>query len=426
MKSQLKQYEKILEKIVIKFGIAVEDEENALEVIETIKENSLSISLLNVYPELLKVKSSKVNNIITEFMKVNLPITILEKNPIVIEKTNGARINKIKQTCDKLGFTIKLLEKYPEIIAIGKDTNIEAIVKIFEKNGIDKKYFYEAGDILAYGEAKEVDKIIQILEKNGLLKNVLKKNTKVFYQNSAEVVNDIIKLYKDPKEGLGLNLIKNHLEILSETTKVRIQAIMNMLERHGITQKVLVKEPAIVYKNDTKDIESLIISLKNRGIDKMQFLSIANLLAYDDIEQKRLLTKLDFIIQGEEFFGKVLTLDPEIVINSDIKNIREYIEEIEKGKLRNDVVRINPSILKYSTPFIVEKVLINLIKVGLENYYVQNPEILLIQNPENILQTYDLLKENLNVSEESLKNLFIKDCTIFENVDKLRNRIFRK
>lgn len=416
--NKLKQYERILEKVIIKFGITFEDRENALEVIEVIKENDLTISMINVYPEILKIKASKVSNIVSEFLKIGLPVSILEKNPVVIEKTNASRVNKIKNTIEKLGYDLKILEKYPEIIAVGKDTNIEMIVKVFEKKDINKKYFETAGDVLAYSDAKDVEKILDILEKNNLLKNVLKKNPKVFYQNTPEVVEDIIELYKNPREKLGLGILKSNLEILSETTKVRIQAIMNMLERHGITQKVLVKEPSIVYKNETKDIEYIINTLKSKNIEKTQFLSIAQVLAYDDLELKRLITKIDFYTIGQEYFGNILATNPELVINSEIKNIREYIEQIEKGRLSKDIVTINPNILIGNDAFTVEKIVNNLEKIGQEQYYVEHPEILMVKNPEVIISVYEKLqKDIMNNSTLGTIDELIDDSSIFIKAD---------
>lgn len=416
--NKLKQYERILEKVIIKFGITFEDRENALEVIEVIKENDLTISMINVYPEILKIKASKVSNIVSEFLKIGLPVSILEKNPVVIEKTNASRVNKIKNTIEKLGYDLKILEKYPEIIAVGKDTNIEMIVKVFEKKDINKKYFETAGDVLAYSDAKDVEKILDILEKNNLLKNVLKKNPKVFYQNTPEVVEDIIELYKNPREKLGLGILKSNLEILSETTKVRIQAIMNMLERHGITQKVLVKEPSIVYKNETKDIEYIINTLKSKNIEKTQFLSIAQVLAYDDLELKRLITKIDFYTIGQEYFGNILATNPELVINSEIKNIREYIEQIEKGRLSKDIVTINPNILIGNDAFTVKKIVNNLEKIGQEQYYVEHPEILMVKNPEVIISVYEKLqKDIMNNSTLGTIDELIDDSSIFVKAD---------
>ena len=86
MAKNVKQYENILEKIIIKFGIEIENRENALEVISCLKDKKISISTINVYPEIVNIKSSKVSNIIDAFKESNLPMEILEKNPNIIEK----------------------------------------------------------------------------------------------------------------------------------------------------------------------------------------------------------------------------------------------------------------------------------------------------------------------------------------------------
>ena len=393
MQERLKQYEKILERVLIKFGIDIIDEENALEVIEAIKENRLSISMINVYPEILSVKSSKVHNIINEFEKVGLPLSILEKSPIVIEKTNAARISKMQGVLEEYKFTNKLVEKYPEILAIGKDSNVKEIIDIFEENGIDKKYFYGAGDVLAYGYGKDIKSIIPMLDKYGFLKNVLKKCPKVFYSNPSEVIEEIIKLYKDPKVGLGLSLLRNNVEILAETTKVRIQAIINMLNRNGITEKVLVKEPSIVYKNDTKVLETYIMELKSRRIDKNLILSIAEVLTYSDLEFTRLLNKMDYILAYYMYFGSILETNPKLALDSNIKDIREFIEYIEKGKIDKNIFKINPNAILNSSDNIL-KIINNLKEIKNDMYFVRHPKILELKEHDNILKVYKVITEN--------------------------------
>ena len=203
MAKNVKQYENILEKIIIKFGIEIENRENALEVISCLKDKKISISTINVYPEIVNIKSSKVSNIIDAFKESNLPIEILEKNPNIIERTNGARVKKIAELLNEKILTKKMLEKFPDIVAIGKNDNIINIIKLFQEIKIDKKYFETTGgDILANGEFSEVKKIIDVLDKNDLLKIVLKKYPKAIYKNSSMVVSDIIALYKNPKEKL--------------------------------------------------------------------------------------------------------------------------------------------------------------------------------------------------------------------------------
>ena len=420
MQERLKQYEKILERVLIKFGIDIIDEENALEVIEAIKENRLSISMINVYPEILSVKSSKVHNIINEFEKVGLPLSILEKSPIVIEKTNAARISKMQGVLEEYKFTNKLVEKYPEILAIGKDSNVKEIIDIFEENGIDKKYFYGAGDVLAYGYGKDIKSIIPMLDKYGFLKNVLKKCPKVFYSNPSEVIEEIIKLYKDPKVGLGLSLLRNNVEILAETTKVRIQAIINMLNRNGITEKVLVKEPSIVYKNDTKVLETYIMELKSRRIDKNLILSIAEVLTYSDLEFTRLLNKMDYILAYYMYFGSILETNPKLALYSDIKDIREFIEYIEKGKIDKNIFKINPNAILNSSDNIL-KIINNLKEIKNDMYFVRHPKILELKEPDNILKVYKAITEN-NIEETVLED---EDLFIYSDLNKLNSIINR-
>ena len=420
MQERLKQYEKILERVLIKFGIDIIDEENALEVIEAIKENRLSISMINVYPEILSVKSSKVHNIINEFEKVGLPLSILEKSPIVIEKTNAARISKMQGVLEEYKFTNKLVEKYPEILAIGKDSNVKEIIDIFEENGIDKKYFYGAGDVLAYGYGKDIKSIIPMLDKYGFLKNVLKKCPKVFYSNPSEVIEEIIKLYKDPKVGLGLSLLRNNVEILAETTKVRIQAIINMLNRNGITEKVLVKEPSIVYKNDTKVLETYIMELKSRRIDKNLILSIAEVLTYSDLEFTRLLNKMDYILAYYMYFGSILETNPKLALDSNIKDIREFIEYIEKGKIDKNIFKINPNAILNSSDNILN-IIKNLKEIKNDMYFVRHPKILELKEPDNILKVYKVIIEN-NIEETVLED---EDLFIYSDLNKLNSIINR-
>ena len=209
MGKNVKQYENILEKIIIKFVIEVENKENALEVIGCLKEKKISISTINVYPNIVNIKSNKVSNIIDAFIESNLPIEILEKNPSIIEKTTGARVKKIAELLNEKILSKKMLEKFPEIIAVGKNDNIINILKLFQNIKVEKKYLETVGgDILAYGDSAEIKKIIAVLEKYDLLKAVLKKYPKVFYSNNSSVIEDIIALYKNPKEKLRIKYIK--------------------------------------------------------------------------------------------------------------------------------------------------------------------------------------------------------------------------
>ena len=48
MAKNVKQYENILEKIIIKFGIEIENRENALEVISCLKDKKIILRIGNI------------------------------------------------------------------------------------------------------------------------------------------------------------------------------------------------------------------------------------------------------------------------------------------------------------------------------------------------------------------------------------------
>ena len=404
MGKNIKQYENILEKIIIKFGIEIENRDNALEVISCLKEKKVSISTINVYPNIINIKASKVANIIDAFVESNLPIEILEKNPSIIEKTNGARVKKIAELLNNKVISKKILEKFPEIVAVGKDDNIVNILKIFQGIKVDKKYFETiGGDILAYADSIEVKKIIAVLEKNDLLKAVLKKYPKVFYANNSAVIEDIIKLYKNPKEKLGIGILKKHPEILAETTKVRIQAIVNMLERNGIEKNVITKTPEIVYTNETKEIENIINKIKGYGISKEEINNAPEILTYDEVSVNKLLRKLEFITAYDDIFKNVINNDFREIVSANMQNLIDFVEEIEKGNLDRNIIELNPEIISKTTPKKVEETIRNLKSLGMEQYYIKNKQILLISEPQKIL---DIVKtfEELDIDKELLEN----------------------
>ena len=404
MGKNIKQYENILEKIIIKFGIEIENRDNALEVISCLKEKKVSISTINVYPNIINIKASKVVNIIDAFVESNLPIEILEKNPSIIEKTNGARVKKIAELLNNKVISKKTLEKFPEVVAVGKDDNIVNILKIFQGIKVDKKYFETVGgDILAYADSAELKKIITVLEKNDLLKSVIKKYPKVFYANNSSVIEDIITLYKNPKEKLGIGILKKHPEILAETTKVRIQAIVNMLERNGIEKNVITKTPEIVYTNETKEIENIINKIKGYGISKEEINNAPEILTYDEVSVNKLLRKLEFITAYDDIFKNVINNDFREIVSANMQNLIDFVEEIEKGNLDRNIIELNPEIISKTTPKKVEETIRNLKSLGMEQYYIKNKQILLISEPQKIL---DIVKtfEELDIDKELLEN----------------------
>ena len=92
-KEKKELYEKTLEKILETELVILEDKKAALEVIEAVKNNKMSMNIFSKYPEILNIKPNKVRNVINAFIDSNLPLSILEKEPEIIEKTNATRVS---------------------------------------------------------------------------------------------------------------------------------------------------------------------------------------------------------------------------------------------------------------------------------------------------------------------------------------------
>lgn len=393
MANNPKQNEKLLDKIIIKNDIELENKENALEVIDIVRDRKLSASMFNIYPEILNVKASKVSNIIDAFEEEKLDTCILEKNPFVIEKTNASRISKVKNTLEKLNINLDVLKEFPEIIAIGKDDEMEKIAEVLEKHNISKKEYVKFANVLAYGTAEEIDRILDVLEKTKLKNIVLKKDPSVLYYNDADIVEDLIKLYDDKSEKLGINILKKNPEILAQTTRVRVQAIINMLERNKVPRRVIVEVPEIVYTNETKEIEEIISKIKDSGIPKEKIAEVPEVLTYDTITLNKLIAKLKLMSEYDELFAGIASRDTKAIVESNISDVREYIELVEKGKLDKNIFKINPKILSDADPENVLKVVESLEEIKDGAYYVSNPEILLLEDPDNIIAIHETIEE---------------------------------
>lgn len=426
MANNPKQNEKLLDKIIIKNDIELENKENALEVIDIVRDRKLSASMFNIYPEILNVKASKVSNIIDAFEEEKLDTCILEKNPFVIEKTNASRISKVKNTLEKLNINLDVLKEFPEIIAIGKDDEMEKIAEVLEKHNISKKEYVKFANVLAYGTAEEIDRILDVLEKTKLKNIVLKKDPSVLYYNDADIVEDLIKLYDDKSEKLGINILKKNPEILAQTTRVRVQAIINMLERNKVPRRVIVEVPEIVYTNETKEIEEIISKLKDSGIPKEKIVEVPEVLTYDTITLNKLIAKLKLMSEYDELFAGIASRDTKAIVESNISDVREYIELVEKGKLDKNIFKINPKILSDADPENVLKVVESLEEIKDGAYYVSNPEILLLEDPDNIIAIHE------TIEEYDLPKKLVEDSAILylegdsENIEKVVEEILKR
>ena len=200
--------------------------------------------------------------------------------------------------------------------------------------------------------------------------------------------------------------MKKHPEILAETTKVRIQAIVNMLERNGVEKNVITKTPEIVYVNDTKEIENIINRIKGYGISKEEINNAPEVLIYDEISVNKLLRKLEFITAYDDIFKNVINNDFKEIVAANMQNLIDFVEEIEKGNLDRNIIELNPEIIAKTTPYKVEETISILKSLGMEEYYTKNKQILLISEPQKIL---DIVKtfEELNIDKEILENPII-------------------
>lgn len=408
--------EKRLDEIITNNLIILQDRDNAIEVLETFNENGIGLDCINSYPEVLNVKSSKVVNIINAFKENEIPLEILEKNPYVIEKTNATRIANNIKLCRKEELSPNVIEKFPEILAYGNHDDMKKVFKIFDSRIINKRFFLNAGDVLAFSVPSELEKIMKILDEEDLLNLVLKKEPKALYANKSKVVKDIIELFKNPKEKLGLNLIKNDPKLLSEVTKVRISAILNLLDRMGISRTAVKNNPEILYSNETKDIENIIGTLKDKGIKKREIAEISEILAYKDLSEN--LEIIDFLKDNTKIFKNIIEKQPKVITKGNIDNLKEFKEKINQGLIDNQIIIDNPELVIKNTAENIIKIIENLNKIGLPDYHKNNQTILYLQDPEKIIKIKELFEE-LGLSPEIYK----KSVTIFTeaDIDNIRN-----
>ena len=409
-KEKKELYEKTLEKILETELVILEDKKAALEVIEAVKNNKMSMNIFSKYPEILNIKPNKVRNVINAFIDSNLPLSILEKEPEIIEKTNATRVsNNAKLFLDQdLPFSI--LEKFTDIIAIGNDDNMRKILKVFDDRIINRKFFTNAGDVLALANAEDLEKIMELLDEEDLLNIVLKSEPSVLYSNSARVIKQIIDLFKDPKEKLGIQLIRQNLKLLSQTTKVRMVAILNVLERAGISRIAVKLSPDILYSNETKVIEGHISDLRSRGIKKETIAKIPEILTKETLTKE--LEIIEYINDNENIFFDILEKYPKVILEADLTNLEEFKTYIEKEMLPGNLLSIAPEVLIKNTPSNVEEILDNLKEINEEEYYKEFPTILNLQNPQNIIKIAKVFEE-LNLP----KSIYQTSVSVFVEGD---------
>lgn len=188
-----------------------------------------------------------------------------------------------------------------------------------------------------------------------------------------------------------MQLIRQNLKLLSQTTKVRMVAILNVLERAGISRITVKSCPEIFYANETKTIELYISELKSRNINKEQIAKIPEILTQESIGKE--LEIADYINKYENIFFDVLEKFPKVILEGELDNLKEYVKYIEKDILPHNIIDIAPEILVKNTPGNVEKIIENLKQIEEPEYYKEFPTILNIQNPDNIIQIVKVFED---------------------------------
>lgn len=198
------QAKALLDRIIEENLLILDKEEvaDATDILSLVIKNKISEDAIITFPEVIKLKPSKVKNVLASFHQMNLPIDILEKDLSILDRTNATRVLDNCKLLEKQDISLNILNKFPEIIAVGNANNMKKIFKLFEKRVINKRFFINAGDVLAYAVADDLEKTMNILDKEDLLNLALRKEPSVLYKNKSDVISDIIKLFKDPKEKL--------------------------------------------------------------------------------------------------------------------------------------------------------------------------------------------------------------------------------
>lgn len=187
-------------------------------------------------------------------------------------------------------------------------------------------------------------------------------------------------------------------------------AILNLLDRTGVSRLVIKSNPEILYINDTKEIEKIISTLKTNGIKKESISKIPNILTKKDIKDN--IDIIKYIQSEKETFGDVLEHNSKIITDGDLNNIKEFAENIKNRNISKDILSIYPDILIRNKTVNVLEIINNLNKIGEADYYLNNPTILSIQEPQKILDIADFFDKY-----KLPKSIYKKSVSIFTEGD---------
>lgn len=381
------------------------------EILNIVKKLNIDFDLINNNIFLLGVKPSKFENIFNTFDELKLDRKILYYNPNIINETNNTRLRENVNLLKRNKINLEILKFFPEILATAKASDMAKVIKYINESDILKiepDFIIKNGDVLAYGKNTEIKNIINIAKENNIFEDVILKHPAVLYKNPSNVVADILKVFKT-SEYLDENVLKNNLDLLAETTEVRITAVINALLRLGINPKVINKNPKILYHERAKDLEDAVKELKDFGFENEVIEEFEKYLGIRKIEKrKEILEHLAFLKNTSEILKSNVYKKPNLILSLDIDKICNFQEAVINEDISEEALIKCPEIIKEKEVEDIKKVNEALHLIKQDKLKEKFPEIYLISNPENILEINKILEE-----EKVDKNTYFNSADVF-------------
>lgn len=413
MKSELKEryiekYKKYAKENEMEF-----DEKSAREVLDLIEKLNVNEKMLDISIGVLGTKPSKFENILKTADELKLNRDIFVYNPKLFKETNVTRIKENINLLKKNKINLSILEFFPDIIGNGKASDMAKIIKYINESEIvkiDPDFILKNGDVIAQSKPAEFKKVIKVLKEENIFEDVVKKCPQVLYMNKAKTIKEILDLFRT-SEILEEEKIYRNLDILAESTKVRINAIINLLKRLGIDPTMINQAPKMLYMNSNKDIEKIILKLRNMGFSNDNIYYMYDFFSTPNERRRQAMyDELEFIKENSRFLRKIMFKNPRVVLDLNMEKAIKFQEEIAKGRLKERYIEEVPEIMLKKEPEDIINVLNALEVSGIKGYEDKNPEIFLIEDPGNIIKIVDIIKEN-NISKLAIlesSDIFLK------------------
>lgn len=414
----LEEYKKYVE--IEKGEFCKEDSKKVLKIIEN---NNIDIKIINRCLDILSIKPSKLENLINVFKELNLNEDIYIYNPEILLQTNVTRIKENVDLLKRKKIDLEILKFFPEILAVGKASDMAKVIKYIEESDIfknDSNFILKNGDVIANAKPNEIKKIVKILKEEKIFDEVIKKAPKTFYKNDSKRIKEMLDLCKD-NDVLEKDLILKNPEILAETTKVRINAIINLFIRYGIDPKIINRSPEMLYKNSTKEIENIILELRKIGFSNDNIQMMYDLFSIENSKKRNArYNELKFIKNNSKFLKNIMFKNPRVVLDLDMDKALEFQEEIQNGKLKEKYILELPELMLEKDPKDLIDVLDALEISNLKGYEDKYPRIFLINNPGNIIKVSEIINKY-----KLSKLVLLESEKIFLNLDPIdvENRI---